>query len=305
MQSEIENINNPDTAPEGQAVGTDEIKEDSYDQLSDEALEALAKGKPAPVKPVEPAEPVKEGEPPAEPAPAPTEELPDDLKGKSAEELSKAYLNIRKLHAKQDEELGNLRKYKEEADKLDTDMKQYQIDATSRNIVENEIKAMTDAEKQKFYDDFSEDPAKALMPYISKAMKPIAVVQARQATETEISRLIEANKDKRVPYDRKTVEKIVAGFTNENGRNKLFDQYGIKAYEEAYKIYRDQNLDAAIEKEKKEFQEKALKEAEEQARKKSKTYTEPTGVRSAPSGSTDYNNMPMADLERLVGKPKD
>ena len=46
-------------------------------------------------------------------------------------------------------------------------MKQYQIDATSRNIVENEIKAMTDVEKQKFYDDFSEDPAKALMPYIS------------------------------------------------------------------------------------------------------------------------------------------
>ena len=142
------------------------------------------------------------------------------------QELSKAYLNIRKLHAKQDEELGNLRKYKEEADKLDTDMKQYQIDATSRNIVENEIKSMTDVEKQKFYDDFSEDPAKALMPYISKAMKPIAVVQARQSNETEISRLIEANKDKRVPYDRKAVDKILAGFTNTDGRNKLFDQHG-------------------------------------------------------------------------------
>jgi len=297
-----ENTNNQTPAPNEGQVGSGLVGTEDYDKLSDEALEALVKGeKPAPV---EPTEPVKEGEePPTEPAPA--DELPDDLKGKSAEELAKAYLNIRKLHSKQDEELGNLRKYKEEADKLDTDMKQYQIDATSRNIVENEIKAMTDAEKQKFYDDFSDDPAKALMPYISKALKPIAVVQARQANETEINRLIEANKDKRVPYDRKAVDKILAGFTNKNGRNKLFDVHGTKAFEEAYKIYRDQNLDAAIEKEKKEFQEKALKEAEEQARKKSKTYTEPTGVRSAPSGSTDYDTMPMADLERLVGVPKD
>ncbi len=290
-----EKTNNQPSAPDEGQVDTGLVETEDYETLSNEELEARVKGKPVPVKPTEPA---KEGEPPAE-------ELPDDLKGKSAEELAKAYLNIRKLHSKQDEELGNLRKYKEEADKLNTEMKQYQIDATSRNIVENEIKTMTDAEKQKFYDDFSDDPAKALMPYISKAIKPIAVVQARQANETEISRLIEANKDKRVPYDRKAVDKILAGFTNADGRNKLFDLYGTKAFEEAYKVYRDQNLDAAIEKEKKEFIEKATKEAEEQANKKSRTYTEPTGFRSAPSGSTDYETMPMADLERLVGKPKD
>jgi len=168
MQSN-ENINNPNSTPvEGQVEGTDETKEDSYDALSNEELESLVKGTPAPVTPTEP--------PTEPPTVTPTEELPDDLKGKSADELAKAYLNIRKLHSKQDEELGNLRKYKEEAEKLDTEMKQYQIDATSRNIVENEIKTMTDAEKQKFYDDFSEDPVKAIMPYISKAIKPIAVV---------------------------------------------------------------------------------------------------------------------------------
>jgi len=293
-----EKTNTQISVPQGE-TDTGLVKTEDYEKLSDEALEALVKGKPAPVTP---AEPVKEGEPPAEPI----EELPDDLKGKSAEVLAKAYLNIRKLHSKQDEELGNLRKYKEEADKLDTDMKKYQIDATSRNIVENEIKSMTDAEKQKFYDDFSEDPAKALMPYISKAIKPIAVVQARQANETEISRLIEANKDKRVPYNRKAVDTILAGFTNADGRNKLFDLYGTKAFEEAYKIYRDQNLDAAIEKEKKEYVEKANKEAEELANKKSKTYTEPQGAVSASrSGSTDYKTMPMEQLEKLVGKPKD
>ena len=298
MQSEIENINNPDTAPQGQAVGTDEINEDSYEALSNEELDKLVKGeKPAPVLP---AEPVKEGEPP------PAEELPDDLKGKSAEELAKAYLNIRKLHSKQDEELGSLRKYKEEADKLDNSMKQYQIDATSRHIVETEIKSMTDAEKQQFYDVFSEDPVKALMPYISKAIKPIAVVQARQANETEINRLIEENRDELVPFDRKAVDKIIAGFTTEDGRNKLFDLHGGKAFEEAYKIYRDKNLKPALEKRDKEFIEKATKEAEESANKKSKTYTEPQGAVSASrSGSTDYDTMPMADLERLVGKPKD
>jgi len=293
-----EKTNNQTSAPDkGQAV-EGLVKTEDYEKLSDEDLEALVKGKPAPVTPVEP--------PTETPTETPTDELPDDLKGKSAEELAKAYLNIRKLHSKQDEELGNLRKYKEEADKLDTEMKQYQIDATSRNIVENEIKSMTDVEKQKFYDDFSEDPAKALMPYISKAIKPIAVVQARQANETEINRLIEANKDKRVPYDRKAVDKILAGFTNADGRNKLFDNHGTKAFEEAYKIYRDQNLDAAIEREKKEYIEKANKEAEELANKKSKTYTEPQGAVSASrSGSTDYNTMPMKQLEKLVGKPKD
>ena len=290
-----EETNNQTSAPDkGQAV-EGLVKTEDYEKLSDENLEALVKGKPAPV------------EPPTEtPTETPTDELPDDLKGKSAEELSKAYLNIRKLHAKQDEELGNLRKYKEEADKLDTDMKQYQIDATSRNIVENEIKSMTDAEKQKFYDDFSEDPVKAIMPYISKAIRPIAVKQARRDNEAEISRLIELNKDKQVPYDRKVIDKILAGFTTADGRNKMFDLHGTKAYEEGYKIYRDQNLDAAIEREKKEFIEKATKEAEELANKKSKTYTEPQGAVSASrSGSTDYDTMPMEQLERLVGKPKD
>ena len=300
-----EKTNNQPSVPDKGEADKGLVDAEEYDKLSDSELEALVKGKPAPVKPVEPTEDVKEGEEPPPAEPTPEEELPDYVKGKSADEIAKDYVNLRKKFDEQGKEVGELRTHKEDADKLDKDMKQYQIDATSRNIVENEIKAMSDEEKQKFYDVFSEDPAKALMPYISKAIKPIAVVQARQANETEINRLIEANKDKRVPYDRKAVDKIIAGFTNTDGRNKLFDVHGTKAFEEAYKIYRDQNLDAAIEKEKKEFQEKALKEAEEQAKKKLSTYTEPTGVRSAPSGSTDYETMPMADLEKLVGKPKD
>lgn len=296
-----EKTNNQPSVPDKGETDKGLVETEDYEKLSNEELEKLVKTgkKTAPVIPAETA--TKEGEP----APEPTEELPDDLKGKSAEELAKAYLNIRKLHAKQDEELGNLRKFKAESEDLDKQMKQYQIDATSRNIVENEIKGMTDVEKQKFYDDFSDDPAKALMPYISKAIKPIAVVQARQANETEINRLTALHKDDRVPYDRKAIDKIIASQTRADGRNELFDRYGSKAFEEGYKIYRDKNLDTAIEKENKAFKEKAIKEAEELAAKKSKTYTEPQGASASKSGLSDYSNIPLKDLERIIGKPKD
>ena len=297
-----ENTNNQPLTPlEGQ-VSEGLVETEDYDKLSNEALEALVKTgvKPAPVVP---AEPVKEGE---EPPPAePTEELPDYIKGKTAEELAKDYVNLRKKLDEQGKEVGELRKFKEDAIDLDTQMKQYQIDATSRRIVETEIKGMTDAEKQQFYDVFSEDPVKALMPYISKAIKPIAVVQARQANENEINRLIEANKDGLVPYDRKAVDKIIAGFTGADGRNKLFEIPGTTAFEEGYKIYRDKNLPEALQKKEQTIIEKAEKEAEEKAQKKLRTYTEPQGIRSAPSGSTDYDTMPMEQLGKLVGKPKD
>ena len=102
-----EKTNNQPSVPDEGETDKGLVETEDYEKLSNEELEARVKGKPAPVTPAEPA---KGGE---EPPPAPEEQLPDDLKGKSAEELAKAYVNIRKLHAKQDEELGvcgNLRK---------------------------------------------------------------------------------------------------------------------------------------------------------------------------------------------------
>jgi hypothetical protein len=296
-----EDTNNQTSVPdEGQ---TDEglVEAEDYDSLTDEELEAKVKGEtPEPVKPA----PVKETEPITAPADKP-DELPDDLKGKSAEELAKAYLNVRKLHAKQDAELGELRKFKEEAENLDKQMKEYQIDTTSRKIVETEIKGMTDEEKQKFYDDFSDDPVKALMPYITKAIKPLAVTTARQQNEAEIQRLVTETKEKRVPYDRKAVDKILASYTKENGRNELFERYGTGAFQEAYNIYYRQNIDAAIEKEHQEFIEKAKKEAEEAALAKSRTYVEPQGVVNTESGAIDFDNVSLDKFDEIVGKPKD
>jgi hypothetical protein len=291
-----EKTNNQSPAPlEGQAV-EGLVDTEDYDKLSNEELEKLVKTGEKPIKPA----------PVTTPAPAPEEELPEDLKGKSADELAKAYVNIRKLHSTQDKELGELRKYKEEADKLDTEMKNYQVDATSRKIVEDEIKGMDDTEKQKFYDTFYEDPVKALMPYISKAIKPIAIVQARHDNEAEIQRLEKDTKDTLVPFDLKAIDKIIASYTTTDGRNKLFDDPSKTAFQAAYDIYFKQNINAAIEKEQKDFIEKANKEAEELANKKLHTYTEPQGATSgSKSGSTDYDTMPMEQLERLVGKPKD
>lgn len=289
-----EKTNNQSPAPlEGQADEGLEKTED-YDQLSKEELEKLVKTgeKPKPVEPV----PVTTSE----------EELPDDIKGKSADEITKSYINIRRLHADQDKELGELRKFKEEAVTLDEQIKQYQIDATSRIIVEDEIKGMTDVEKQQFYEAFNEDPVKALTPYINKANRPIKVRLAKQDNETEIKRLEDETKNTRVPFDRKAVDKILASYTNADGRNELFDRYGIKAFQQAYDLYFKQNINQAIEKEQKDFVEKANKEAEELAKKKLQTYTEPQGATStSKSGSTDYEHMPKEQLEAVIGKPKD
>ena len=294
-----EETNNQPSTPQGQ-VDEGLVEAEDYDKLSDEELEAKVKGEPAPVKP----EPVAESKEPTEAVPA--DELPDDLKGKSAEEIAKAYLNVRKLHAKQDEELGLLRKFKEEAENLDNQMKKYHVDTVSRKIVETEIKGMTDEEKQAFYDDFSTDPVKALAPYIEKMTKPLAVTTARQQNEAEIQRLIADTKDKRVPYDRKAIDKILASYTNkETGRNELFERYGTGAFREAYNIYFRQNIDTAIEKEKQEAIEKARKEAEEAAHAKSRTYVEPQGIANIESGATDFEKIPLDKFDEIVGKPKD
>ena len=185
-------------------------------------------------------------------------------------------------------------------------MKEYHVDTVSRKIVETEIQGMTDEEKKKFYDDFSTDPVKALMPYITKVIKPLAVTTARQQNESEIQRLIGETKDKRVPYDRKAIDKILGSYTNkETGRNELFERYGTGAFREAYNIYFRQNIDTAIEKEKQEAIEKAKKEAEEAAHAKSRTYVEPQGIANIESGATDFDKIPLDKFDEIVGKPKD
>ena len=307
------NVNNPESTPvKGQIDDkAGEVSEDisglsQYDKLTDEQLDEIVKGKPASVP--EPVTPAPEGtkEPEVKPVTEPTDELPDNIKGKSAEELAKDYINLRKKLDEVGIEVGELRKYKKENAQIDEEIKQYGIDTTAQHLVEKNIAKMTDEQKTQFYDKFSENPAEALMPLIREAIKPITVKQARTDNEVEINRLIDKTKEGFVPYDRKKINKIIAGFTKENGRNELFDKHGQGAFEAAYDIYYKQNIGSALEASQKEFKEKALKEAEEAASGKVNTFTEPQGPSSASvGGNTDYEHMPMAELEKLVGKPKD
>jgi len=304
--------NNPESTPdkgqvEEKAGGSEDISKLSLDELTDEQLEKMVKAKPkSEPEPVNEPEP-KEGDKEPEPAPEPTEELPDDIKGKSPEELAKAYVNLRKLQSTQTDELGELRKYKKENAALDEELKQYGVNSTAQKLVKKEMLKMTDEQKDLFYEKFSENPAEALMPLISEAIKPITVRQARADNEAEIKRLEDKAKDGLVPYDRKKINKIIAGFTKENGRNELFDKHGQGAFEAAYDIYYKQNIGAALEAREKEIREKALKEAEEATRNKVNTFTEPQGRSSASVGgkSTNYDTMSDDELYKAVGKPKD
>jgi len=309
--------NNPESTPDdkGQvddkAGGSEDISKLSLDELTDEQLEKLVK-KPATVKPEpvnEPEPEPKKGdeEPEPEPAPEPTDDLPENLKGKSAEELAKDYINLRKKLDEQGAEVSELRKYKKENAALDEELKQYGVNSTAQKLVKKEMLKMTDEQKNLFYEKFSENPAEALMPLITEAIKPITVKQARLDNEAEIKRLEDKAKDSLVPYDRKKINKIIAGFTKENGRNELFDKHGKGAFEAAYDIYYKQNIGAALEAREKEIREKALKEAEEAASKKVNTFTEPQGKSSASTGgkSTNYDAMSDEELYKAVGKPKD
>ncbi len=305
-----EKVNNqepvPDEGQTGEKAG--EVTED-YSGLSDEKLEELVKGKPASVpEPVnEPETKTDEGANEPEPAPEPTVKLPENLKGKSAEELAKDYVNLRKKLDEQGVEIGELRKYKKENAALDEELKQYGVNTTAQHLVEKEVLKMNEEEKNKFYEVFSENPAEALIPLINKAIKPITLKQARTDNEAEIARLEDKAKDSLVPYDRKKINKIIAGFTRENGRNDLFDKHGKGAFEAAYDIYYKQNVGKALEAREKDIREKALREAEEAANKRTNTFTEPQGISSASTGGkpANYEDMTDAQLDQLVGKPKD
>lgn len=234
------------------------------------------------------------------------DELLGDMKGKSIEEITKAYIGMRKLQSTQTDELGDLRKYKKTNEELNEQIKDYGINATAQKLVEKEVKEMTQAESDEFYEVFSKNPAKALMPLIKSALQPIYKKQGKTDNEAVIKDLIEAKKDTYVPYDRTKVNKILAGFTDAKGKNELFDRLGSKAFEEAYNIYYKENIEDAINNDQKGFKEKAVKEAEELARKKKKIFTEKQGVSFASAGTdTDYENMDKAELDKLVGKPKD
>jgi len=226
------------------------------------------------------------------------EEVPDDLKDKSQAELVKILVNLRKLKGRQDQELGELRKFKKQQEELQAQMEEQNLSASAQKMVDAQVKGMTPEERTAFYDKFAEDPEAALLPLIQKAMHPILIQQAKQNNEAVVKRLKESTKDSLVPYDEEGVNKIIASYQKGN-RNELFDKYGSEAFQVAYDIYFKQNIHSAVEKKLAEEREKLSKETN------ANPYVEPQGVSTAKTTkSTDYDKMSFEELRKLVGGTK-
>lgn len=224
------------------------------------------------------------------------EEVPDDLKDKSRAELVKILVNLRKLKGRQDQELGELRKFKKQQEELQAQMEEQNLSASAQKIVNAQVKGMTPEERTAFYDKFAEDPEAALLPLIQKAMHPILIQQAKQNNEAVIKKLKETTKDSLVPYDEEGVNKIIASYQKGN-RNELFDKYGSDAFQVAYDIYFKQNIETAVE--------KRLAEEREKLETNANPYVEPQGVSTGKTAKpTDYEKMSFEELRKLVGGTK-
>ena len=233
---------------------------------------------------------------PQEEQPQKTEriETPEDLQGKSQDELVKMVVNLRKLKGQQDQELGELRKFKKQQEELQKQMEEQNLSASAQRMINAEARGMTPEERTAFYDKFAEDPESALLPIIQKAMHPILIQQAKQNNETVVKRLKESTKDSLVPYDEEGVNKIIASY-NKNGRNELFDKYGSDAFQVAYDIYFKQNINAAVER-------KLAEEREKMSGTPQVPYTEPQGVTTSKSARTiDYEKLSFEELRKMVG----
>jgi len=233
---------------------------------------------------------------PQEEQPQKTEriETPEDLQGKSQDELVKMVVNLRKLKGQQDQELGELRKFKKQQEELQKQMEEQNLSASAQRMINAEVRGMTPEERTAFYDKFAEDPESALLPIIQKAMHPILIQQAKQNNEAVVKRLKESTKDSLVPYDEEGVNKIIASY-NKNGRNELFDKYGSDAFQVAYDIYFKQNINAAVER-------KLAEEREKMSGTPQVPYTEPQGVTTSKGARTiDYEKLSFEELRKMVG----
>ena len=290
-----ERTDNLETAPQGTTEPQAGEETTDYSALSFEDLEKAAEKGELQEAPKQEAQQEAQQEPESKQESA----LPDDLKGKSAEELAQMYANLRKMQGEQSNELGELRKYRKEQDELQEQLKNSQTSATAQRLIQREIKGMTSEERSKFYDRFAEDPEGALSPLISKTLEPFLHIVAKQNNESEIRRLKESTKDSLVPYDEAAINRIIAAH-NRDGRNELFDQYGSGAFEKAYQEYYRTQAETAFTRKLQEMTDRVKAEEEPQA----KTYTESPGVSRGP-GEPNYAEMSWEQLRKAAGDTDD
>ena len=296
---EVKNPKEP--VPEEGQTGEGAGGEDDFSELSLEELKKLAIKAGKISEPEEkPEEEVIEEKPTEEPPAEIGEEIPEDLLKKSSKELATELHNLRKLEGKHQEEISRLRKLEKEIIERDEKLKEYQINSTKTHIL-RQVKEMTPEERDKFYEQFSVSPDKALKPYIEKIISPFTIVLAEYRNKMAEDKLIADTKDSIVPYNKEEVNKILSVNLD------LFNRYGSGAFREAYNIYRDKNIDRVLRERQEEMTEKAKKEADTELAKKKRAFTEPQGISSAPKSGkpVDYENMTREQLGKLIGKPDD
>lgn len=298
---DVRQADNRDPVPEGVAGETAGAIED-IEKLSFEELEKLVKAEALSGKQEE----TQQRETPKEEVPQEEEEeIPEDLKNKPVEELIKELVNLRKIYGKQANELGELRKWKEQKEKEEQERELWRIDAAAQKLLSESLGQMTDEEKEQFYEQFVDNPVQAIASLLHKTTYPLLVEIARLRQEAALNELRIKTRDSLIPFEEveQEVYKIIKAYDKPNGGNELFEKYGTGAFEYAYNLYKQRYAD--------EIYKRKLKEAEERLRqqlleeRKKQTYTE-SAASTSRGGTIDYENLPLEELIKLIpGYPKD
>jgi len=205
--------------------------------------------------------------------------LPDKLKGKTKEEIAEMYINAEKMSSAHTTELGELRKQKAELATAKELAKKYEIEM-SANKVAPKLKKWTKEEIATFIQKLGEDPQTAFASLINPYIKPIASSTAQTRNERMEDKLIAENKDKVVPYNRAEVDKVL------KANPELWKEYGTKAIQVAFNIYKEDAFESKMEAKEKEFNEK-LNEKRLNKNKQQDTHVE--GVTPAKIKATGGN----------------
>ena len=229
------------------------------------------------------------------------EDLPDDLRGKSAAEIAKMYQNLRTLQSRQGKEIGELRKYKEDKEKEAQERDKYSVDTTSEEFLSEYVDSMGKEETDEFLNEFTQNPKKAILPVIREALNPVLRRMAKQNNEEVINRLKAETKDSIIPYEKYEREiHQVLDQKDGNGRRVLFDRFGSRAFEEAYNIvYRKHfpNERERIERELKEAREKADTSA---SRKRAFVHPQGSALSTGKGSSVNLDDLSFKELQDYI-----
>ena len=304
---EVIKADNPNPAPEGttgEGTGKNQLEEMSFSELEKLVKEKANQGEvvleeEAPEEVVEvPAEKEEEQETGGEIEAEDEEKLKKYLE-KPKEELVKELVNLQKLLGRQSNEIGELRKLKEEFEKMQTEREAYRIYSLLENLEAEED--LSEQEVEEIIEELSSSPYKAIKKIAIKSLEPLLIRVIKTDFERKSQELREKTKDSLVPFAEyeHEVYKLLDSFTDKNKGNELIRKYGVDALEVAYNMVKQKVADEAYKKKVTELEEKYKKAQGET--KKGRTYVESPGGRAS-GGEFDYENMPFKELEKLVKK---